>query len=76
MGVPDKITQAIAAVGGEITKATPVCEGSLHWIIEFTAKGSVSRGKLAGEDSLSKIGRIESGAILYRAHFTKLTTQE
>lgn len=76
MGVPDKIIQAIAAVGGEITKAEPVCEGSSHWIIEFTTKGSVSRGKLAGEESLAKVGRTESGAILYRAHFTKLTAQE
>lgn len=76
MDVPEKIAKAIAAVGGEIARARPMCDGSTHWIVEFTASGSVSRGKLAGEDSLARIGRPESGATIYRAHFTRLTPEK
>lgn len=71
METPKEIAKAIEAAGGKIARARPVCDGSTSWIVEFTSQTPVKA--IPGSDSLAKIGRSESGEILYRAHFVGLT---
>ena len=51
---PAFITEAIKGAGGTIEKCEPVCEGSKHFIVTFTAPPEVAR--IEGAASLAPLG--------------------
>ncbi len=60
--IPAPIQDAITKAGGEILKCAPVCEGSRHFIVTFTAPPDLA--KIEGVASFAKLG---NGS--YRADF-------
>ncbi len=60
--IPVSIQDAITKAGGEILKCAPVCEGSKHYIVAFTAPPELA--KVEGAASVAVWG---NGT--YRADF-------
>jgi hypothetical protein len=60
--IPAAIQDAITKAGGEIVKCAPVCEGSQHYIVTFTAPPELA--KVEGAASFARLG---DGS--YRADF-------
>jgi hypothetical protein len=60
--IPVPIQDAISKAGGEILKCAPVCEGSQHYIVTFTAPP-----QLAKVDGAASFARLGNGT--YRADF-------
>ena len=59
---PAIITDAITKVGGTIEKCEPVCDGSRHFVVTFTAPADVSA--ITGISSLARLAPDR-----YRVHF-------
>ncbi len=59
---PAVIEQAIAKVGGKIVKCDPVCDGSRHYLVTFSAPEVPA--SIEGAASLTNLGEDR-----YRIHF-------
>ncbi len=62
--IPALIQDAITKAGGDILKCAPVCEGSRHYIVTFTAPPELAKVEGAASFAVSGNGTYRADFIL------------